>query len=77
MNKVEKDAIKIGEVFDKIQGAEEKWTILVMLLTGFLIEEIKEDHYEACLKDIVQDTLDTINETKTKGLEDIEPEGNA
>ena len=77
MNKREKDAIKIGEAFDKINDPEEKWTVLVMLLTGFLIEEIKEDHYETCLKDIMQDTLDTVKEAETKSLEDIEPEGNA
>ena len=77
MNKREKDAIKIGEAFYKINDPEEKWTVLVMLLTGFLIEEIKEDHYEICLKDIMQDTLDTVIEAKAKSLEDIEPEGNA
>lgn len=77
MNKLEKEISKIETSFEKLEG-EDKWFVLVMLLGSFLINDIKEDHYEACLDDIKEDVLKSVSEFENRNdLESLEPEGNA
>lgn len=79
--KIHDDILGVGLAFDKVPGPEEQWNTLIMLLTGFLIEMVKEDHYETALKDLASDALDSVRafkEAEEHGdLLVVETKGNA
>lgn len=73
--------LNVGVAFDKVDGTEAKWNTLVMLLTGFMIEEVKEEYYEEALKDLMSDALDCVKDfhesEKNDNLLTTETKGNA
>ena len=58
--------LKVGYAFDDLNNFEERYNALVMILTGMLIEEIKDDRYENFLEDLTTDVLDNVKEVKRR-----------
>lgn len=59
-----KKIIDVGLALDEIESVEDKASALIMLLTGFLIEEIKEECHLETLEDIAAAVRENIKEYK-------------
>ena len=72
--------INLGSRFDEIQSDEGQYMALIMLVSGYVVENIKEEYYEDFLKDFGKDVITNLDEFKKfseNQLSFLEPEGNA
>lgn len=73
-------AINLGQSFDSIDDEDDQYMALIMLMTGYMIENIKETSYEAFLDDFAEDAVSNIEAFKefmSNSLANTETKGNA
>ena len=75
-----KKVIALADRFDEIQSDEAKGAAIIMLVTGFFLESVREECYEEYLKSMADDVLSNIKafkEYQENELAEMETHGNA
>ena len=72
--------IQLGLKFDEIEDDDLQYMGLIMLMTGYMLENIKEEKYKVFLDAFAKDAAENIEGFKKfldDSLMDVEPKGNA
>lgn len=72
--------IALGLAFDKIDDEDDQYMAIIMLMTGYMIENIRDDRYKEFLGDFAEDTVGNIESFKEfmcNSLAGAETKGNA
>lgn len=77
---ISEQVIQLGFKFDEIEDDDLQYMGLIMLMTGYMLENIKEESYKDFLSAFAKDTTGNIEDFKKfldDSLMDVETKGNA